>query len=79
MFMTKKRHHKEMEKMNTLYQQSLQRVAEYHQKRESKVMSILSEWQSKFKNVSATKALYAIYEILTKKEDIGGPGGSDEE
>ena len=42
-------------------------------------MSILSEWQSKFKNVSATKALYAIYEILTKKENIGVPGGSDEE
>ena len=79
MFMTKKRHHKEMEKMNTLYQQSLQRVSEYHQKRESKVMSILTEWQSKFKNVSATKALYAIYDILTKSEDISVPGGSDEE
>ena len=72
MFITRKRHFKELEKANDLYLGAMKRITEFHQKRDEGIMAVLSDWENKFKNVSATKCLYKIRAILThipKEED----------
>ena len=65
MFITRKRHFKELGKANDLYLAAMKRISEFHQKRDDAIMIVLSDWENKFKNVSATKCLYRIKEILT--------------
>ena len=65
MFITRRRHFKELEKANDLYLAAMKRITEFHQKRDEGIMAVLSDWENKFKNISATKCLYKIKEILT--------------
>ena len=65
MFITRRRHFKELEKANDLYLAAMKRITEFHQQRDEGIMAVLSDWENKFKNISATKCLYKIKEILT--------------
>lgn len=72
MFITRKRHFKELAKSNDLYLAAMKRISDFHQKRDEAIMLVLSDWENKFKNVSATKCMYNIKDILFKpyeKED----------
>ena len=65
MFITKKRHRKELEQANDLYLGAMKRVSEFHQHRDEAIMMVIGDWKDKFKNVSATKCMYMIEKILT--------------
>ena len=71
MFITRKRYFKELEKANDLYLAAMKRITEFHQQRDEGIMAVLSDWENKFKNISATKCLYRIKEILTHNPNEG--------
>jgi|TARA_Y100000034_G_C6688185_1_gene302874 cobalamin biosynthesis Co2+ chelatase CbiK len=67
MFITKKRHNRELLKLGGQYEKILDEVSTFHQFRELKIKSIIDEYHDRFSNTSASKCVKQIKDVISVK------------
>ena len=64
-FITIKKHFKELSKQQQKYEKLLNEVSSFHQMREHKISSIVDSFFDRFSNKSATKCMNEIKEVMS--------------